>query len=220
MICLARSARALPVLYLHSSVYHICPRKIFISVKGLHRVSWESRLALMQMTAAVSFTLCTVDRRASSKDLSGSTAELTARAAHAINISGNNNHGCLFFPKLSVSMTDLFWRCLLFWQISGLTVTSPCLCVVCMLTWCLPPVSGWCRQAGSARGIQLKQQWHRKSMYFGGLYLKCLIFHKSANLHVHVKTDIKIKFQNEWDGFNGFNKQKKVAEGWSIQKAV
>lgn len=62
----------------------------------------------MQMTAAVSFTHCGVDRRGNSKDLSGSTAELTARAAPAINISGNNNQGCLFFPKLSVSMTDLF----------------------------------------------------------------------------------------------------------------
>ncbi len=96
------------VLYLHSSVYHICPRKIFISVKGLHWVSWESRLALMQMTAAVSLTLCSVDRRRKSKDLSGSTAALTARAAVTINISGSNNQGCLFFSKLSVSMTDLF----------------------------------------------------------------------------------------------------------------
>lgn len=96
------------VLYLHSSVYHICPRKIFIGVKGLHWVSWESALASMQMTAAVSFTLCSVDRRGNSKDLSGGYAELTAQAAPAINISGNNNQGCLFFPKLSVSMTDLF----------------------------------------------------------------------------------------------------------------
>lgn len=62
----------------------------------------------MHMTAAVSFTLCSVDRRANTKDLSGSTAELTAQAAQAINISGNNNLGCLFFPKLSISMTDLF----------------------------------------------------------------------------------------------------------------
>lgn len=62
----------------------------------------------MRMTAAVSFTLCGVDRRGNSKDLSGSTAELTARAAPAINISGNNNQGCLFSSKLSISMTDLF----------------------------------------------------------------------------------------------------------------
>lgn len=88
------------VLYLHSSVYHICPRKIFISVKGLHSVSWESRLALMRMTAAVSFTLCSVDRRWNSKDPCEGTAELTARAATAINISGSNNQGCLFFSEV------------------------------------------------------------------------------------------------------------------------
>lgn len=128
------------VLYLHSSVYHICPLKIFISVKGLLWVSWESRLPLMHMTAAVSFTLCSIDRRGNTKDLSGSTAELTAQAALAINISGNNNLGCLFFPKLSIGMSDLFGRQLLLWQISGLTVTGPCLCAMCMLMLCLPPV--------------------------------------------------------------------------------
>lgn len=63
------------VLYLHS-VYHICPLKIFISVKGLLWVSWERRLRLMHMTAAVAFTLCSVDRRRNAEDLSGSAAEL------------------------------------------------------------------------------------------------------------------------------------------------
>lgn len=124
----------------------ICPRKIFISVKGLDWVSRESGLALMRMTAAVSFTLCGVDRRENRKDVSGSTARVAP--ATRVNNSGNNNQGCLFFPKLSVSMTDLFWRLFLFWHISGgLTVTAPCQRVVCTLTSCLPPVLWWSRQA-------------------------------------------------------------------------
>lgn len=62
----------------------------------------------MQMTAVVSSALCSVDRRGKTKDLSGCTAELAVRAAPAINISGKNSLGCLFSPKLSISMTDLF----------------------------------------------------------------------------------------------------------------
>lgn len=111
------------ILYLHFSFYHICPLKCLISVKVLHWVSWESRLALTQMTAAASFTRRTVDRRGNSADLSGSTAELTGWVAPAINISADNIHSCLFFPKLSVSVTDLFWKWLLFWQIWGMTAT-------------------------------------------------------------------------------------------------
>ena len=108
-------------------------------------------LALMQMTAAVSFTLGGADRRGNSTDLSGSTAELAARAAPAINISGNNNHGCLLPPKLSVSMSDLFWRGLLFWQISALTVTAPCL-------WA---ASTWTPQMKTT-GCSLAQQEQRR----------------------------------------------------------
>lgn len=107
-------------------------------------------LALMQMTAAVSFTLGGADRRGNSTDLSGSTAELTARAAPAINISGNNNHGCLLLPKLSVSMSDLFWRGLLFWQISELTVTAPCLWAASTWTPRLPAKPRWRQQAAAA----------------------------------------------------------------------
>lgn len=163
MICLARSTHAFPVYCTYTCQFIIFALgKIFIS--GLHWVSWGSELPLMQMTAAVFLTLCTVDRLGNSKDLSGSTAELTAPTAAAINISGSNNHGCLFFPKLSVSMTGLFWRWLLFWHISGPTVTAPCLCSVCTLTLNLPPVPwrGW--HAASAHSVQRKPHWHQSSV--------------------------------------------------------
>lgn len=61
MICRAQTVQAFPaLLYLHFSVYYICPQKVFMSVKGLLWVSWERKLALMQMTAAAApFTLLT-----------------------------------------------------------------------------------------------------------------------------------------------------------------
>lgn len=164
-VLLRASAHAFPVYCTYTCQFIIFALgKIFISVKGLHWVSWGSELPLMQMTAAVFLTLCTVDRLGNSKDLSGSTAELTAPTAAAINISGSNNHGCLFFPKLSVSMTGLFWRWLLFWHITGPTVTAPCLCSVCMLTLNLPPVlwRGW--HAASAHSVQRKPHWHQSSV--------------------------------------------------------
>lgn len=164
MICLARSVHTFPVYCTYTRQFIIFAlRKIFISAKGLHWLSWESGLPLMQMTAPVFFTLCSFDRLGNSKDLSGSTAELAAPTAAAINISGSNNHGCLFFPKLSVSMTDLFWRWLLFWHISGPTVTAPCLCSVCMLTVSLPPVPWWSWHAAIAHSVQRKRQWHQSS---------------------------------------------------------
>lgn len=116
----------------------------------------------MQMTAAVSLTLWSVDRRGNSKDLSGSTAEPTARAAPAINILGNNNHGCLFLPKLSVSMTDLFWKCLLFWQISG--SDSDCSLSVCRVH--ADAVSATCAEAESTGCERLKRRWHHSYMAF------------------------------------------------------
>lgn len=129
----------------------------------------------MQMTVAVSLTLCSVDRRGNSKDLSGSTAELTARAAPAINILANNNHGCLFFPKLSVSMTDLFWKCLLFWQISG--ADSDCSLSVCCVR--VDAVSATCTEMESTGCERLKQQWHHGYMAFLKM---CFSFHESAHI--------------------------------------
>lgn len=98
----------------------------------------------------------------------------------AINISGNNNQGCLFFPKLFVSMTDLFWRWLLFWQISrGWQWLLP-VCVACAhadvvsATCAEMKPTGWeCTRctAGAILTLLLNVIARRS--------LKCLIFHKS-----------------------------------------
>lgn len=184
MICLTQSAQASRILYLHSSVYRICPgkkkkKKIFNSVKGMHWVSWESRLALMHMTAAVSFTLCSVDRCGNSEDLSWSTAALTARAAPAINNSRNNNQRCLFFPELSISMTDLFWRWWLFWQISGADID-------CSLSVCCvhaDGVSAACAEmtpsghGGTRCTAEAIVTFHLHII--ARLSLNCLVFHTS-----------------------------------------
>lgn len=130
---------------------------------------------LMHKTAAVSFTLCSVDRCGNSEDLSWSAAELTARAAPAINISQNNNQGCLFFPELSISMTDLFWRQWLFWQISpGLTLTAPCLSAACTLTVCLPLARNDSVRPQHSGGTSVIS-----STYFCSVSLNCLICHTS-----------------------------------------
>lgn len=153
MICLALSAQAFPS-------YCTCTAQFIIFALGKSLLAWKTcigsqgragwhwcRWQQQSLSHSVVLTVVEIVRI-----LSGSTAKLTARAASAINNSGNNNQGCLFFPKLSVSMTDLFWRWLLFWQISGLTVTTPCQCAVCTLTLCQPPVPWWSRQATSVRG--------------------------------------------------------------------
>lgn len=151
----------------------------------------------MQMTAAVSFTLCSVDRHGSSKDLSGSTAELTARAAPAINISGNNNQGCLFFPKLSVSMTDLFWK-QLFWQISGVWQWLLPVCVLCAC-WCVSATCAVmkltcceCTRCTAEAGVT--PQLH----VFAWFSSKCLTFHKSAQFITSLYLSEMDKYRNWW----------------------
>lgn len=100
---------------------------------GCHWCTWQQQS---------SFTRRSVDRRGN-----GSTAEVSVRSAAAINISGNNNQDCLFFTKLSISMSDLFWRGALFWQISA--ADSDCT----LVTPCLPPALWWGWQDGYRRDI-------------------------------------------------------------------
>lgn len=145
MICLARSAQAFSrVLYLHPRFIIFALGKSLLAWKacigshgraGWHWCGWQQQSL---------FTLCSVDRCGNSKDLSGSTAELTARAARLYIFQELTIMAVYSCPKLSVSRTDLFWRWLLFWQISGLTVTAPCL------------RSCW-RKAASAHGVQQTQ---------------------------------------------------------------
>lgn len=120
MICLAPSARAFPAYCTYTPQFIIFALgKSLLAWKaciGSHGRSGWHWCRWQQQSLSHSAVLTDVEI---SKDLSGSTAELAARAVPAINISGNNNQGCLFFPKLTVSMTDLFWRRLLFWQIPG-----------------------------------------------------------------------------------------------------
>lgn len=131
MICLTCGAQASRILYRHSSVYHICPGNIFNSVKGMHQVSRESRLTCWctRRRQSLSHFVVLTDVEMA-RICHEALRKLTAQAAPAINISRNNNQRCLFFPELSISMTDLFWRQWLFWQISPLADTD-CSLSVC-----------------------------------------------------------------------------------------
>lgn len=123
-----------PAYSTNTRVYHICPRNFFISVNVSSRVS-QDRLAPLQMTAAVySLTLHGFDRGENSKHLSGGVTEPAACAAPAINISQNNNHGCLFSLQLSVGLTDVFLRTTVLTDSGGDSDCSVSLCAR------LPPV--------------------------------------------------------------------------------
>ena len=180
MICHAQTVRAFPA-------YCTCASHFIIFALWNALLAWkactgspgESGLALMQMTAAASFTRRAVDRRGNSAVLSGSTAELAGWAAPAINISADNIHSCLFFPKLSVSVTDLLWKWLLFWQILRMTVT---------VSWSVLLRAFWSRvcQPSPHTPYNLKCSRCTES---------CLCFWVPKSAHLNIKTNTCSRFR-------------------------